>query len=57
MREDAPPPTCPYGARECPKVQDLEGRVMKDEELLQSMSRTLYVIVGLLMVELGVTII
>lgn len=30
---------------------------MKDEETLQSMSRTLYVIAGLLMVELGVTII
>lgn len=57
MREAPTAPTCPYGARECPKVQDLEGRVMRDEELLQQMSRTLYVIVGLLMVELGVTII
>lgn len=57
MSQAPTPPTCPYGARECPKVQDLEGRVMKDEDLLQSMSRTLYVIVGLLMVELGVSII
>lgn len=57
MREGTSPPTCPYGARECPKVQDLEERLVKDEEVLQSMSRTLYVIVGLLTVELGVMII
>ena len=48
---------CPYGASECPKIEDIEERVTRDESVLQNMQRTLYIIVGLLMVELGVSII
>ena len=48
---------CPYGASDCPKIEDIAERVTRDESVLQNMQRTLYIIVGLLMVELGVSII
>lgn len=59
---------CPYGSDYCPKVialedevHDIEDDMKKDlRELyatLDSVKRTLYVITGILMAELGVTLI
>lgn len=51
------PKECPYGADDCPKIADLEGTVRILHAELENMKRILYAIVGILMVELGVTII
>lgn len=48
---------CPYGADDCPKINDLEITVKVLHSELENMKRILYCIVGILMVELGVTII
>lgn len=48
---------CPYGADDCPKITDLEVTVRVLHSELENMKRILYCIVGILMVELGVTII
>lgn len=59
---------CPYGTNYCPKVIALEDEVHDIEDdvkndlhelygTLDSVKRTLYVITGILMAELGVTLI
>lgn len=52
-----PKSECPYGADDCPKIADLEVTVRVLHSELENMKRILYCIVGILMVELGVTII
>lgn len=41
----------------CPKVDDLEREVDSVKDMVKSMQRTLYLIAGILIAELGVTII
>lgn len=46
---------CPYGADSCPKVQELEERIVMMERTQLKMLRTLYYIVGVVSVSLGLT--
>lgn len=50
-------PTCPFMDKPCPKVDDLEREVDSVKDMVKSMQRTLYLIAGILIAELGVTII
>ena len=50
-------PSCPYGDRPCPKVEGIEKDLRETKMELKHMSEILYVIAGILMVQLGVTII
>lgn len=50
-------PRCPYGDKPCPKIDDLEKDVDTVKETVKSMQKTLYLIAGILIAELGVTII
>lgn len=46
---------CPYGADSCPKVSELEDRLSVMEHNQLKMMRTLYYIVGVVSVSLGLT--
>lgn len=46
---------CPYGAASCPKVNELEDRLGVMEHNQLKMMRTLYYIVGVVSVSLGLT--
>lgn len=48
---------CPYGADECPKVEDLELRVYKLEKNQLRIMRTVYYIAGIVSVTLGINVI
>lgn len=48
---------CPYGADDCPKFNDLKQEVDTVKLSIANMSRTLYLIAGILIVNLGVTIV
>lgn len=48
---------CPYGAKECPKIRDLEDRVCRMERNQTKIMMTLYFIAGIVSVSLGVQII
>jgi len=50
-------PSCPYGDRNCPKVEDVEHQMEQCRKSLAEMAKLLYIIAGILMVQLGVTII
>lgn len=46
---------CPYGDKSCPKVDELEERLAVMERNQIKMMRTLYYIVGVVSVSLGMT--
>lgn len=46
--------SCPYGAGTCPKLTDVEADVKTLERKLTEVTRLLYVMIGMLMIELGV---
>lgn len=48
---------CPYSDKECPKLEQAKDEIMDVEARIRNMERILYLIVGILTVELGVTII
>lgn len=48
---------CPYGAQDCPKISDLKHEVDTIKESISSMAKTLYLIAGILMVNLGVSLV
>ena len=47
---------CPYGAKSCPKVEEIEERVIRMEKNQSRMMTTLYFIAGVVSVTLGVQI-
>lgn len=50
-------PHCPYAEGPCPKIDDLEKDVDSVKAMVQGMQKTLWVIAGILMAELGVMIV
>jgi len=50
-------PTCPYLDRDCPKVSEVQEEMDRMRGLLQNMTRILYVIVGIILVQTGVLIV
>lgn len=50
-------PVCPYQDSPCPKIDDLEKDVDSVKAMVQGMQKTLWIIAGILMAELGVMII
>lgn len=48
---------CPYQDRDCPKVSDLERTVMNNAGRLANVERLLYIVIGMLAIEMGVMII
>ena len=48
---------CPYGARSCPKVEELETKVNTLEKNQLRMMRTVYYIAGIVSVTLGIQVI
>lgn len=51
------PPACPYGDKPCPKVEGIEQDLKETKRSLEDMKKILYVIAGILTVQLGITII
>lgn len=47
---------CPYGDRMCPKVDDIAQGLKETRKAIHDMHRVLYIIVGILTIQLGVTI-
>lgn len=47
---------CPYGADNCPKINALEKEVQSTKDLIIKMMKTLYLIAGILTINLGITI-
>ena len=47
-------PQCPYGDKMCPKVESLDKDLKDTKEGIKSMNRLLYVIAGILTVQLGI---
>lgn len=47
---------CPYGAKSCPKVEEIEDRVAHMERNQAKIMTTLYFIAGVVSVTLGVQI-
>lgn len=50
-------PHCPFQDAPCPKIDRMEDEVDSVKAMVQGMQRTLYLIAGILVCELGVTII
>lgn len=48
--------TCPYGANECPKNLDVKSELDRLTKSLSTLTRIVYVMCGVMMCELGVTI-
>ena len=48
---------CPYGAEDCPKIEDLERRVSRMEKTMDKIMYTLYFVAGIVSVELGIVVI
>ena len=48
---------CPYQDRDCPKVSDLERTVMNNADRLANVERLLYIVIGMIAIEMGVMII
>lgn len=48
---------CPYGADACPKIKSLEEEVQTTKDLLLRLLKVVYIIAGILTVNLGITII
>lgn len=49
--------TCPYGASDCPKIEDLETVIRTMEKRILRIEQLLYVICGILVAEFGIVII
>lgn len=49
-------PTCPYADRPCPKVTDMENDLRATKRTLDEVRALLYVIVGIMAVQLGVNL-
>lgn len=50
-------PECPYGDKPCPKVDGIERDLKETKRSLDDMKKVLYIIAGILAVQLGFTII
>lgn len=48
---------CSYGADDCPKINDCYRDIRGLEEDMSSVKRILYIIVGIVVVELGILVI
>lgn len=48
---------CPYGASDCPKIEDLDAVIRTMEKRILRIEQTLYVICGILVAEFGCVII
>lgn len=48
---------CPYGASDCPKIEDLEKKVAGMERTMNRILYLLYMVAGVLLVEFGVVVI
>lgn len=48
---------CPYQDQDCPKVSDLERTVTNNADRLANVERLLYIVIGMLAIEMGVMII
>lgn len=47
---------CPYGANECPKVEDTNRDISEIKKRVINIERILYVIVGIITVECGIVV-
>ena len=48
---------CPYGASDCPKIEDLDAVIRSMEKRILRIEQLLYVICGILVAEFGIVII
>ena len=48
---------CPYNDKSCPKVEDIAEQLDKIHSRLSNVERLIYIIVGLIAVEMGITIV
>lgn len=49
-------PECPYGAEKCPKVQDMEKVLDNLSEKIDTITRIMYIMCGIIAIQLGVLI-
>ena len=48
--------TCPYGANDCPKFDDVKRQLEMVSKALTTLNRIVYVMCGIIMAECGVMI-
>lgn len=49
-------PKCPYDDKECPKIKDLEDEIDSLRTDIKTFSRYLYLIIGMIAVNWGISI-
>jgi hypothetical protein len=49
-------PKCPYDDKECPKLADMDAEIQKIKSDIQTLSRYLYLIIGMIAVNWGITL-
>ena len=47
---------CPYGAENCPKIENIEKSLDKLSVQIQKLSKILYFMLGVIYIELGVNL-
>ena len=49
------PPTCPYQDKDCPKIVEIDEKVHENRLDLKEVKRLLYILIGAVMVNWGLT--
>ena len=50
----ASPPTCPYLDKDCPKVSEVDDDIKDVRKALTEVTRILYIIAGIILIQTGV---
>lgn len=49
-------PDCPYGAEQCPKIEDIKEDAEDNRRRIQNIERILYMIVGMIAINWGISL-
>lgn len=48
---------CPYGVNPCPKIEDVQDDIDRMKDAITEIQKSLYIVIGILTINLGVTLI
>lgn len=51
-----PAKNCPYGADDCPKIEDIEKRAENHEKDISEIKKILYILIGMVAVNWGISL-
>ena len=49
-------PSCPYGANDCPKLEDVNELAKENQRQINNITKLLYTIIGMIVIEWGVSL-